>query len=170
MTKNKEKLIVRIALLVLVCIVIFWFSSNNGESSTSQSDRIVDILIETFFPSYDKYSYESQLAIHDMFAVAVRKGAHFSIYAIMGAVGFAAFFKIKKYSLRYLCAVAFTFLYACTDEFHQTFVSERTGKISDIFIDTFGGMLGAFLIMLFIVFLGAAKLVQKEKQNNHSDT
>lgn len=163
---NKTKSIIRILLLAIVCIVIFWFSSNNGESSTSQSDKIVDILIETFFPSYDKYSYDSQLAIHDMFAVAVRKGAHFSIYAIMGAVSFAAFFMVKKFGLRYLCAVGFTFLYACTDEFHQTFVSERTGKISDVFIDTFGGMLGAFLIMLFIVFLGAVKLLQKEKSNN----
>lgn len=38
------------------------------------------------------------------------------------------------------------FLYACTDEFHQTFVPGRSGELRDILIDTFGVLLGALII------------------------
>ena len=39
-----------------------------------------------------------------------------------------------------------TFLYACTDEFHQLFVPGRAGRFTDVLIDTTGGI----IMLLFI--------------------
>ena len=41
----------------------------------------------------------------------------------------------------------FTVLYACSDEFHQLFISGRAGQIRDVCIDSTGA-----LIMLLIVY------------------
>jgi VanZ family protein len=45
-------------------------------------------------------------------------------------------------------ALSFVFLYAAGDEFHQIFVSMRTALVSDIFIDTAGGVIGLLLFWL----------------------
>ena len=161
---NRKKTIIRYLLLAAVCVVIFWFSSNNGENSTSQSDYFVNKIIEIFFSSYSSYDADKRLVLHDIIAVMVRKGAHFSVYMLLGGLGYAAFFQIRKMWIRYGCAVGFTVLYACTDEIHQMFVSERTAKLSDICIDTLGGMLGAFIVMMFIVFTAAVKIVEKRSR------
>lgn len=164
--KNTSKIIIRYLLLVTVCVTIFWFSSNNGEDSTSQSNFIVNKITGIFFPSFYSYDVNARLALHDILTVFVRKGAHFAVYTLLGMLGYASFFQIKKLWLRYGCAVGFVFLYACTDEIHQMFVSERTAKISDICIDTIGGLLGALIIMFFIVFIKAVKIVEKSNKEN----
>lgn len=41
------------------------------------------------------------------------------------------------------------FLYAATDEFHQVFVPTRTPLVSDVFIDTSGGVIGLLLLWFF---------------------
>lgn len=48
------------------------------------------------------------------------------------------------------------YLYACTDEFHQTFIPGRTAKFSDTFIDLIGMFLGWLLIKIFL------KLISKK--------
>ena len=36
------------------------------------------------------------------------------------------------------------FIYSCTDEIHQLFISERSGSIIDVFIDTLGTLFRHF--------------------------
>ena len=43
-----------------------------------------------------------------------------------------------------------TFLYACTDEFHQLFVPGRAGRFTDVLIDTTGGIIMLLFIALVI--------------------
>ena len=45
-----------------------------------------------------------------------------------------------------LAASVWSFLYACSDEWHQTFVPERAGRISDLRFDAFGFLLGIALL------------------------
>ena len=47
---------------------------------------------------------------------------------------------------RFLIPIGVTFLYACTDEFHQLFVPGRAGRFTDVAIDTVGGI----IMLLFI--------------------
>ena len=42
----------------------------------------------------------------------------------------------------------FTFLYACTDEFHQLFIAGRAGQFRDVCIDSTGA-----LIMILIIYI-----------------
>ena len=46
----------------------------------------------------------------------------------------------------FLIPIGVTFLYACTDEFHQLFVPGRAGRFTDVLIDTTGGI----IMLLFI--------------------
>ena len=53
----------------------------------------------------------------------------------------------------YFITVAICFLYACTDEYHQTFVDGRSGRFIDTLIDTTGGIIGCTLIIFKNKFL-----------------
>jgi len=41
-----------------------------------------------------------------------------------------------------------SFLYACSDEFHQTFVPGRAGQFKDVLIDTAGALIGLIVVTL----------------------
>lgn len=164
------KIIFRYALLAGVCMVIFWFSSNNGEDSTSQSSFVVDFICRIFFPDMDMVEPARQLAIIDILSVCVRKAAHLSVYMLLGALSFAAFFPVRKKWVRMLLAVMFTFVYACTDEIHQMFVPYRTGKISDVIIDTFGGTVGAAAVLIFVIVIEAARIIRENEKQRSSES
>ncbi|HPG37739.1 MAG TPA: VanZ family protein, partial [Candidatus Saccharibacteria bacterium] len=76
----------------------------------------------------------------------IRKSAHFAGYLVLGALLLSV---IKSYyqqfKSRFIIATAAAAFYACTDELHQLFVPGRTGRITDVFIDTAGAALGALL-------------------------
>ena len=74
----------------------------------------------------------------------VRKCAHMSEYAILTLLGFLTFSFL--HGRRFLIPIGVTFLYACTDEFHQLFVPGRAGRFTDVLIDTTGGI----IMLLFI--------------------
>ena len=78
----------------------------------------------------------------------LRKAAHFTEYAVLGALCFCAF----RFSRRYvLPAVALCGLTAAlTDETIQLFVPGRSGQVSDVWLD-FAGYLCAALVGLLIV-------------------
>ena len=69
----------------------------------------------------------------------LRKAAHVSVYFVLTYLLFRSF---KAHNLTYKKAMAFSaviaFLYAASDEWHQSFVFGREGKISDVTIDGFG--------------------------------
>lgn len=69
----------------------------------------------------------------------LRKMAHMAEYAILCFLIFRALrghnLDIKK-SL--IWAAIFSILYACSDEYHQTFILGRQGRLFDVLIDTFG--------------------------------
>ena len=69
----------------------------------------------------------------------VRKLAHFTIYAMLG---FNTFYMYKNYGVKHsaLYALVTCILYACSDEWHQSFVSGRSPQITDICIDTCGAL------------------------------
>lgn len=74
----------------------------------------------------------------------VRKTAHFWEYAILFVLYYRGFVKTTKLSLRQRLLVSFvlTFLYALSDEYHQTKVTGRTGRPFDIGIDSLGVIFG----------------------------
>lgn len=78
----------------------------------------------------------------------VRKTAHFLEYFILFLLFYRAFKNTtKNSSLRIsLLSLIITFLYSITDEYHQTFINGRSGKIFDVGVDFLGGLFGVYFI------------------------
>ena len=90
------------------------------------------------------FSAQSSTGDHPWWDVILRKLGHVSGYALLTALWWWALRGVTAKPL--LIAVCIAFAYACTDEFHQTFVSGRTGTPVDVGIDTIGMVIAALLV------------------------
>lgn len=93
----------------------------------------------------------------------VRKTAHFIEYLVLCILINRSLKNTSSLSLvkRLVLALALTVLYAISDEYHQTFVNGRTGKIFDIGIDTLGAFFGLIFYWKLVKLLpeGLQKLI-----------
>lgn len=145
------KRIIFILILAATFYVIFNFSAQNGDESSSVSTKVTNIIIDVVakvktVTSFDRVRYIAKLE------PIVRKIAHFSIYSIVGfsVMGFLCTFDIKnKYKL--LLSIFVGVVYAFLDEFHQSFVPGRSARLFDVGIDSVGVLVGIFIMMLLII-------------------
>lgn len=74
----------------------------------------------------------------------IRKTAHFTEYAILFWLLFRAFRQTTKFTFRQNLLFSFILavVYSLTDEYHQTLVSGRTGRVFDIIVDSLGALFG----------------------------
>lgn len=121
-------------------LVIFLFSAQTGEQS-SESSGLIEQLLSLFpFIPHQIFGIDLQLII--------RKGAHFTEYLILYFLTFIVFIDYQTFKKSLVYAIIFVFLYACTDEIHQAFVPGRACAFTDVMIDTAGGLLALFFIMI----------------------
>ncbi|MGZ8658029.1 MAG: VanZ family protein [Solirubrobacterales bacterium] len=72
----------------------------------------------------------------DWWEIAARKLGHLAAYALL-TVGW--WWAVRGLVARPLVwAAGLSLLYACSDEYHQTFIEGRTGKVLDVAIDSLG--------------------------------
>lgn len=154
MMSKKVMIVAGFVPMLIVCAVIFWFSSNVAEDSAEQSSHIVNLVKDEVFPELNEMqTMQDQKTVDDALSFAVRKAAHFSIYTLLGACTFVAFWIIRKKKLRFLAAWGASVLYAVSDEIHQRFVPGRSCELKDVLIDSCGALLGAVICLLVIVFI-----------------
>ena len=131
---------------VLAWMVII-FGASADSHSYQHSSLIIEPLLRWLFPNM---SPPDVARIHHLF----RKSCHLAEYAIFGFLVFRAL----HYSANPLPAwswprvggaLLIVFLYAASDEFHQSFVPTRTALFSDVLIDTAGGAFGLFVAWVF---------------------
>ena len=73
----------------------------------------------------------------------VRKMAHFSEYACMGALLFLLWSQwIRQGWVLRILVTVWVLLSAAADEFHQYFVPGRYASVADVLLDTCGGVCG----------------------------
>lgn len=89
-------------------------------------------------------SAQSSTGEHPWWDVILRKFGHITGYALLTTLWWWALRAVTARPL--LVAVCISFLYACTDEFHQTFVHGRTGTPVDVAIDSIGIAIAALLV------------------------
>ncbi len=135
-------------LVITVMIVIFIFSSQSGNESGGISEKIALNLIKIFNHNFDTYDEIRQNEILNSVEFLVRKGAHMVEYGILAGLIFLFFFGMRLY-MRVSLSFGITLLYSISDEFHQRFVSGRTGVYTDVMIDMIGAMF-ALIILSFI--------------------
>lgn len=135
---NKKKIISLIP-VIMIMAAIFMFSAQNGVQSSHMSDGISDKI--------------SDMGFTGNITFIVRKSAHFIIYALLGFFTLLHLecYRLKK-SGKVIISLLICFLYAASDEFHQLFVSGRSGQFSDVILDTLGSLSG-IIVMLCIGFL-----------------
>jgi VanZ family protein len=76
----------------------------------------------------------------------VRKLVHFLEYALLARLFLRAVRGSAPLDRKHLVwALALTVLYACTDEYHQTFVLGRAGRGFDVLIDSAGALVALAL-------------------------
>lgn len=83
---------------------------------------------------------------HGTLMLVVRKLAHFGEYFALTALWWWALRTQIGGRRALLPAMAIAFGYAISDEFHQTFVSGRTGTPRDVLIDSAGILTAGWLI------------------------
>lgn len=153
-----------ITLTIIWTIVIFMFSSRNGNESTSDSSRLGMEICRIFVDGFENMASKEQFDLAKRIDYPVRKAAHATEYAILGIFIFGSIYNGKKscgntderkagiIKYAFPAWTAGTF-YAVTDEIHQLFVPGRSGKALDVCIDSAGVFSGIlfFLIVLMIV-------------------
>lgn len=151
------KKFIKLMLVIIWMGLIFSFSSDTGDVSTKKSDSFIINVVEKFYGR--KLSNSERKKWIEKLVIITRKGAHLGVYFILGILifNFVVEFSCKKT----LISVIISFIYACSDEFHQLFVNGRSGMVSDVILDTIGSCLGiSFLV--FIVRM-CKKYEQKER-------
>lgn len=145
--------IILIALIIGWMFTIFDFSADDGVESQTLSDKITIKVVHIIKPSYDSLPKNEQKVFFNKVSFIVRKIGHFGEYGILGLLtaGFLLTFEgIRKLKKRYivLFATLWCLLYALTDETHQLFVSGRSAKVGDVFVDIAGGLVAAVILVL----------------------
>jgi VanZ family protein len=92
------------------------------------------------------FSAQPAAAHHAWWVVIVRKLGHVTGYAMLTALWAWALQGVVRRPV--LIAVCIALAYACTDEFHQTFVRGRSGTPRDVGIDAIGMAIAALLIWM----------------------
>lgn len=141
------------ALLTAVwCIVIFGFSAENAEQSSSTSAEVIVDICEITVNGYEDLEPAQQQEIVSGMQFEVRKLAHFSLYLVLGILSLMTVRRLRKpaFAVRFppLTAIIFCALYAASDEFHQLFSEGRSGQITDVILDTSGAAVGCALALL----------------------
>lgn len=89
---------------------------------------------------------ETGLGVWD---IILRKGAHIFEFGYLGVLLYLAWKNTIRMSAGrlFILVSGLALLYAVSDEFHQTFVENRDGNITDVLIDAVGIFLVTFYIL-----------------------
>lgn len=117
--------------------LIFAFSAQNGELSSSYSGFAANILRRVLSPVLPGSAVEFIIRY-------IRKAAHIFIYFVLGiflslSAGEISL-RTRRLPLCLLAAWLICILYAAGDEFHQSFVPGRSASPIDVLIDSAGSL------------------------------
>ncbi len=143
------KKIASVLLILLWMFIIFSFSGDTGETSGGLTEEII-VKVTTTLTDIKEGTKEMQDVI-DKWMFPTRKAAHYFVYFVLAFLIMNTLFimGVKKHTL--IITGIICILYAMGDEYHQTFVSGRTGQISDVLLDSSAALISAFLYHRFIL-------------------
>ena len=140
---------------------IFSMSAQVGDDSSQLSRKVCKAVCYVVVDNYGSLDYYTQEQYIEKFQYPVRKLAHMTEYAILGILLMETFYtfrfdnwrkkrgkKKKGFTGQVLLCDIIGIAYACTDEYHQLYVSNRSGQIKDVIIDTIGLFAGITLALV----------------------
>lgn len=159
-------------LLPILCLatVIFIFSNSlqTATNSSKQSSTVVAAIqdVASVIAPDSKIATATGEA-YDKLHNFVRKLAHFSEFALLGALLCWTYFSYsdEKRGL-YIPALVFVCI-PCIDEGLQLFVQGRGASATDVLLDCFGGACG--FLFAFLVALGIQRILKRKNNKNDSE-
>lgn len=168
-----------LSVAILWAIGIYKLSGMNTKNSNGKSTDIIAIFIEDTLDVTNEYGItnshptDSKLArVSQLINAPMRKVMHASVYlvlAFLAIVFFNVLMNNKHYWIAFILALIVSIGFAISDEYHQTFVSGRTGQALDVIIDTAGALIGiAIYTTYYIVYKTGYKRGMKEVQEKET--
>lgn len=143
-------------------------NESNGKSKTVIND-VIGKSVETAngLGITDKHPSKSKMEqVINRLNKPLRKVAHASEYFLLTMFILVVLRNCGvNGSKMFVIALIICFVYACTDEYHQTFVDGRTGQFSDALIDTLGGVASCIAYIIFKKFFSKNNFVFRKKHN-----
>ena len=136
-------------LVIAVAAMIFFFSAQSGEESAKTSTGLAVFFLNLVVPGFDGLTAAEKAVYFDKIVLFVRKTAHFTEFALLGA-SLRLLFHALALRRPVLIAWAAGTLYACTDELHQMFVAGRGAMWQDVCIDSAGVLTAVLLVTLWL--------------------
>lgn len=136
---------------VFMMCVIFGFSAQTGDVSGDLSYKISYQIVQTGSRILHQTMDEEQLDEQaQKLEYPLRKCAHMTEYFLLALTTVLPLYVWGVRGNR-LCFTAFFLcvLFACGDEFHQSFVSDRSPAVRDVLIDSIGSALSLLAVRLF---------------------
>lgn len=136
-------------IVLALLLVIFLFSAQSGEKSGDTSSAITGFIVKLFYADFADMPSAEQTALLKKWNLFIRKGAHFTEYAVLA---FSICLLLHTYPLKKRALLSWmgATVYAATDEIHQLAVAERTGSLWDVLLDSSGALVGMIVAVLLI--------------------
>ncbi len=147
--------ILSILLVLLWMFFIFVNSSATGEESGNLSGTFLEKIV-LILTDVKKDSQEMD-SIKNKYGLLIRKLAHFFVYFVLGILLMNALLTLGVDKNMLIYASLIGILYAISDEFHQTFVSGRSGEIRDVLLDSSATLMANYLFYRIVVLKCYAK-------------
>jgi glycopeptide antibiotics resistance protein len=126
--------------LPVLAWMIFIFIGSTDLLSAEHTSRFIGPFLRWFAP-------DISIATIASIQLVVRKCGHLTEYAILAALLCRA---MRHSSRGWFVALAISAIYAALDEFHQSFVSSRTGTPWDVLIDCIGALIGVLIYRVIL--------------------
>ena len=162
---------VRVLLWVCVALnaaMIFGFSGQSGEESMGVSDRIVVPVVESVHRARPDTPRKTLESLYWTLQTVVRKGAHFSEYALLGFL-LRLLGESHAWRARGWIAWGGGTLYAAVDELHQLFSDGRSAQATDVLIDSAGVLSGVLAAMLILSLMRRLMEAEHKRRNKHAE-
>ena len=166
-----RKAIIFLSILIIMwMLAIFVLSGMPSNESNNRSKGTINIVTEKTLNITNKAvitnKHPTEQKMNNFIEELnkpLRKCMHASVYMVLSILIYCCLkmTKLSKWKIS-LLSILLSFLYACTDEFHQRFVSGRTSEITDVLIDTLGAILGIIIINILFKIINIMKWKSKK--------
>ncbi len=143
---------------VLCMVMIFSFSAQTADTSSETSGGLIQRILALLPLGFAEMSPDRQESLVESLQFTVRKGAHFTVYALLGVLCVPpAYILLHRFRRSACMAFCIASLYAVTDEIHQYFVPGRSCEFRDVLIDAGGAAFGILCLWGMITLLRRRK-------------
>ena len=164
---RKIRIIIYGLFTLLIMAMIYGFSAQTGDDSGGLSDWLLNsYFVQRLLSILPRLSENGP-------AYDLRKYAHMTEFFLLCLSSFLFFFNLFpdcNHVLIFLLDFLFCFLYACFDEWHQTFIPQRSGNVTDVLIDCCGILFGLLIHVILLLIDYQSRNESRKKGSDYEQT